>query len=194
MDEFDKNTYRICARKLRNSFTDEYRITSGIKVLDFVGSLNLLKQQILGFYWPINSEFDVKFLIRSLKKSGFQISLPVISRNKEDRKLIFRLFDDIDDLELGKFGILEPKECKIEVVPDVIFVPLLAFDLKGNRLGYGGGYYDVTIRYLKKVKKNVLKVIGIGYSSQEIDNVPVQEFDEKMDGILTEKGFFKVEK
>lgn len=194
MIEFEKKLCRNKARNLRASFTDEYRLSSERKVLEYIPKLHLLEYQILGFYWPKNDEFNVKFVIEKLHMEGFKISLPVVSEEKEDKKLIFRMFDTTDDLKMGKFNIFEPKKNKKEVVPDVLFVPFLAFDLKGYRLGYGGGYYDITINYIKKIEKKVLKVVGIGYFSQMIEAVPFQKFDEKMDGILTEKGYFEIQK
>lgn len=192
MIDFEKSICRANAQKVRASFTDEYRLLSEKKVLDFIPNLNLSKNQVLGFYWPKKDEFNVKFLIDKLHVEGFKISLPVMSEKKEDKKLLFRFFDNVNDLKKGKFDIWEPNKNKKEVVPDVLFVPFLAFDLNGYRLGYGGGYYDVTIHYIKKVEKKVLKIVGIGYFSQMVEKIPFQNFDEKMDGVLTEKGYFEI--
>ena len=96
----------------------------------------------------------------------------------------YYLWSHQDLLQLNKFGIPEPEKNK-KVIPDIILVPLVAFDKKLFRIGYGGGYFD---RYIGKTlnKKNILKV-GVGYSFQKIDKIPINKFDKKLDIIITEK-------
>ena len=89
---------------------------------------------------------------------------------------------------MNKFGILEPKKNKKEILPDLIMVPLVAFDKKLNRLGYGGGYYD---RFLKKYEKKRIIKIGLAISCQEVKKLPLNSFDRKMDFVLTEKKLYK---
>jgi len=93
-----------------------------------------------------------------------------------------------DPLKLSKYGIPEP-ETKNMVYPDILLIPLVAFDKNLNRLGYGGGYYDRFIKKLSK-KKNIIK-IGLAISSQKIDNVPINTYDQKLDYIVTNKYIIK---
>jgi 5-formyltetrahydrofolate cyclo-ligase len=115
------------------------------------------------------------------KKVGVKLSLPVIKKNNE---MDFYKWSPKNLLKLNKFGIPEPEESK-KVFPDVIFVPIVAFDNRLYRIGYGGGYYD---RYIQKLsnKKKLFK-IGIAHSCQKINKVPINKYDKKLDIIITEK-------
>ncbi len=100
----------------------------------------------------------------------------------------FYLWSSKDLLKLNKFGIPEPEQKK-RVIPDIIIVPIVAFDNKLYRIGYGGGYYD---RYINKIsKKKILLKVGIAYSYQKINKVPANKFDKKLDIIITEKNILK---
>ena len=100
----------------------------------------------------------------------------------------FYNFSFSEPLIVNKYGIPEPKKTHI-VYPDVVLIPMVAFDKKKNRLGYGGGYYD---RYISSLEDNyrIIK-IGIGFSFQKINNLPTNKYDKKLDFIITEKGSFK---
>jgi len=137
--------------------------------------------KIIGGYYPVNFEINVLNFLKDLELKGRQISLPVIKKNNE---MDYYLWSYKDLLKLNKFGIPEPEKNK-KVIPDIILVPLVAFDRKLYRIGYGGGYFD---RYIRKNlnKKNILKV-GVGYSFQKINKVPINKFDKKLDIIITEK-------
>ncbi|MDA9234079.1 5-formyltetrahydrofolate cyclo-ligase, partial [Candidatus Pelagibacter sp.] len=114
-------------------------------------------------------------------KKKYQISLPVLKKNFE---MDFYKWSFNDPLKINRFGIPEPEKFKL-IYPDVILVPLVAFDKNLNRLGYGGGYYDRLIQKLSK-KKNILK-IGLALAAQKIDNVPINRYDKKLDYIVTDK-------
>jgi len=119
--------------------------------------------------------------LEKLEIKGLQLSLPVVKKNNE---MDFYSWSTKNLLKLNKYGIPEPEQIK-KVFPDIIFVPLVAFDNRLYRIGYGGGYYD---RYIDKLsnKKNLLK-IGIAHSCQKINRVPVNKYDKKLDIIITEK-------
>jgi len=141
------------------------------------------KNKIIGGYYPVNFEIDILEILESLeKKIGVQISLPVIKKNNE---MDFYYWSTKSLLKLNKFGIPEPEKIK-KVLPDVIFVPIVAFDNRLYRIGYGGGYYDRYIQKLSTKKKNFFKV-GIAHSSQKITQVPINKYDKKLDIIITEK-------
>ena len=92
-----------------------------------------------------------------------------------------------DPLYINNFGILEPKSTNREIIPDLILVPLVAFDNKLNRLGYGKGYYDRVLRKINKIKKKTLS-LGIAYSFQKYKSIPINKYDYKLDYIFTEQG------
>ena len=142
------------------------------------------KNKILGGYFPVNCEVDTFQLMRVLKQKKFKLSLPVVS-SKFDMN--FYLWNFNDPLNVNKYGIPEP-QLKKKVIPDVLLVPMVAYDDKLNRLGYGGGYYD---RFLKKHEKNNIIKIGLAISCQEVKRLPTNSFDKKMDYILTEKKLYR---
>ena len=144
----------------------------------------IFKDKIIGSYYPVNFEADTFQLMRMFKQKGYKLSLPVIS-SKYDMN--FYTWNLNDPLYVNKYGIPEPKS-KIKVIPSILLIPMVAYDKRLNRLGYGGGYYD---RFLKKYeKKNILK-IGLAITCQEVKKLPTNNFDKKMDYILTEKKLYK---
>ncbi len=142
------------------------------------------KNKIVGSYYPVNFEADTSQVMKMFKQKGYKLSLPVIS-SKYDMN--FYTWNLNDPLYVNKYGIPEPKS-KIKVIPSILLIPMVAYDKRLNRLGYGGGYYD---RFLKKYeKKNILK-IGLAITCQEVKKLPTNNFDKKMDYILTEKKLYK---
>ena len=99
----------------------------------------------------------------------------------------FKLWSLKDPLYVNNFGILEPKDSEKRFVPDLILVPLVAFDKNLNRIGYGKGFYDRSLLKVKKIKKNAIS-LGIAYSFQKCKKIPVNKYDFKLDYIFTEKG------
>jgi len=140
---------------------------------------------IIGGYYPVNFEVDDLMLLKRLEKKNFVISLPVI---KKKFQMNFYKWTFSDLLKINKYGIPEPETKKI-VYPDVLLIPLVAFDKKLNRLGYGGGYYDRLIKKLSK-KKKIIK-IGLALSFQKINKVPTNAHDQKLDYIITNKYIIK---
>ena len=143
-------------------------------------------------YFPIGSEADVKPLLTKLYQLGWGCLLPVVIA--VDEKLIFRKWKPDDNLILSNLRIFEPAACQPVGKPNMLLVPLLAFDMQGYRLGYGGGYYDRTLKVLRSKAKNKnqkLMVIGVCYAGQRVENVPHNEFDQRIDAVITEKGLLK---
>ena len=154
--------------------------------IDFNQIIKILKKEklnkkIIGGYYPVNFEVDDLALLREFEKNRFIISLPVIHKNFQ---MNFYEWSFSELLRINKYGIPEPKIQSI-VYPDVLLIPLVAFDKNLNRLGYGGGYYDRLITKLSKNKK-VIK-IGLALSFQEVDKVPINLYDQKLDYIVTNK-------
>ena len=142
---------------------------------------NKIKFKNIGGYYPCNHEIDDLDLLNYLRKKGANISLPIIRVNNQ---MDFFEWKNKDSLKINKYGIAEPISSK-KIYPDIIFVPLVAYDCELNRLGYGGGFYDRYLEKLDKIKK-IFK-IGLGFSYQEIKKVPINKYDKKLDLIITEK-------
>ena len=142
---------------------------------------NKINFKNVGGYYPCNHEIDDLDILNFLRNKKANISLPII---KENNQMDFFEWTNKDPLKINKYGIAEPIFGK-KIYPDIIFVPLVAYDDNLNRLGYGGGFYD---RYLEKVSK-IKKIfkIGLGFSYQEIKKVPINKYDKKLDLIITEK-------
>tara|TARA_B100000003_G_C10716484_1_gene285164 strand:- start:61 stop:600 length:540 start_codon:yes stop_codon:yes gene_type:complete len=153
---------------------------------NFKSILRILKKQktkekILGGYYPYNYEVSPMEILYNFEKKNYLISLPKIKKNF---KMDFFNWSTKDPLTINKYGIPEPISNKI-VHPNIFLVPLVAYDEKLYRIGYGGGYYD---RYLKKIKKiKRIITIGLAYSFQKVNNVPKNKNDIKLDFVLTEK-------
>ena len=143
------------------------------------------KEKVVGGYYPVNFEIDILEILEKLEIKGIQLSLPVIKKNNE---MDFYRWSQDELLKLNDYGIPEPEKNK-KVFPDILLVPMVAFDSRLYRIGYGGGYYD---RYIEKysIKKNLLKV-GIAHSCQKINRVPINNYDKKLDMIITEKYVLK---
>ncbi len=139
------------------------------------------KKLVVGGYYPINYEIDCLQILKKLSSKKYLISLPII---KNKYHMEFYKWSFQDPLIISSLGIPEPKKTKI-VYPDIIFVPMVAFDKYKNRLGYGGGYYDRYIEKILKLKKCL--IIGLAFSNQKVDKIETNSFDKKMDIIITEK-------
>lgn len=143
--------------------------------------INNLEKKSIGGYFPVNYEVDDLKILKEFTKKKYKISLPVV---KKDFEMDFYKWSFNDPLKINQYGIPEPNSKNI-IYPDIILVPLVAFDKNLNRLGYGGGYYDRIFEKLSK-KKKILK-IGLALSVQKINNVPVTKYDKKLDYIVTDK-------
>ncbi len=148
------------------------------------------KDLIIAGYWPIKNEASPLNLLSVLYDSGHTICLPeVISYSKI---LNFRRWCPYHPLQPGKFGTSQPWLDQPSLKPDVILTPLVGFDSKGTRLGYGGGYYDHTISNLKEKNGGSVIVLGVGREIQRVHAVPNTSNDQKLDFILTEENFERV--
>ena len=149
----------------------------------FISFLKIKRFNIknVGGYYPSNYEIDDLNILDFLEKKNFKVSLPII---KKDNQMNFYRWSRNDPLKINKFGIPEPLSSKV-FYPDILLVPLVAYDSSLNRLGYGGGYYDRYIEKIEKIKK-VIK-IGLAFSFQKISSIPTNQYDKRLDFIVTEK-------
>jgi len=146
---------------------------------------NFYKEKIIiAGYCPSNYEVDILHFLEEASKKKYRIVLPVI---KSSSALSFKSWIFKEPLYVSKFGILEPNNANKEFIPDLIMVPLVAFDNKLNRIGYGKGYYDRILQKINKLKKKSIS-LGIAYSFQKCSTIPVNKHDFKLDYIFTERG------
>ena len=145
------------------------------------------QNNIVSAFHSFDTEISTFELFDKLVAEGWITALPVVIA--KNTPLVFREWAPGDALVLGRWNIKVPPEEAPEVLPDVLLVPLLAFDREGFRLGYGGGFYDRTLEKLRTLKK--VTAIGIAYAGQEMDTVPRDSFDQRLDWIMTEKETFK---
>ena len=154
--------------------------------IDFKYLLKILKKfkifgKTVGGYYPYNYEFDIMNILEEFSKNKYQTLLPKIKKNYQ---MEFYSWSIKEPLIINKYGIPEPTSNIIEY-PDILLVPLVAYDKDLNRIGYGGGFYD---RYIRKIKdKKKIFTIGIAYSFQKVNKVLINKHDIKLDFIITEK-------
>ena len=137
---------------------------------------------IVSGFMPLKSEINPLPLMRKFADAGARLALPVVAGS--GKPLIMRSWQWGEPLSSGVWGIREPGREAPEVQPDILLVPLLAFDRGGHRIGYGAGYYDLTIAQLRA--KKPIAAVGIAFAAQEIETVPRTAFDAKLDLVLTE--------
>jgi len=183
-----KSEMRIVAQTMRDAAhqgaTARAALTQTIS--DGIG---IPKTATLSGYWPIGSEIDVMPTLLAHANLGGTIALPVVV--EAGAPLVFREWRAGDAMDKGPFGIAEPKSTAAVVLPDVLLTPMLAFDRAGYRLGYGGGFYDRTLRSLRAIKS--IMAIGVAYGAQEVPETPREPTDERLDWIATDREAFKVD-
>jgi 5-formyltetrahydrofolate cyclo-ligase len=180
------NKFKIRSKilKLRKNNTNKnFKINSN-KFFSFL-KINKYNFKNLGGYYPSNFEIDDLEILELLEKKDFKTSLPIIKKNNQ---MDFFKWSNNDPLKINKYGIPEPVSSKL-FYPDILLVPLVGYDNDLNRLGYGGGFYDRYIEKIEKFKK-VIK-IGLAFSYQKLKSVPINQYDKKLDFIITEKEILK---
>lgn len=184
-----KDAARLRARALRDAALDPAaRARASHAVRERVLAELPLPGGVVAGYWPLGSELDVRPLLLHLHEAGRTAALPV--SGPKGTPLTFRAWTPDAPLREGRFGIREPAAESPEVVPAVLFVPLLAFDRRGHRLGYGAGYYDRTLAGLRA--RGPVLAVGVGFAAQEVDSVPHGPYDQPLDRIVTERFSFEV--
>lgn len=145
------------------------------------------RDAVIGGFWPLPDEIDVRPLMTAMHQMGCPLALPCTAR--KGHSLTFRQWSPGDTLKAGPYGTKEPKAERPVVFPNVVLVPLLAFTMRGDRLGYGGGFYDRTLSKLRN--KMSVFACGVAYGAQQANSLPQEPHDEPLSAVLTEE-YYKV--
>ena len=184
-----KKIFRKNQIKIREKLSNTVSKTFNKNLFDELFKKEIfLNSNIISSFISIKSEIDTRDLKNYILKQNKILCLPVIWKKNEH--LIFRKFTNDVDLTDGFMNTKEPIINNEVLTPDILFVPCLAFDNYGFRLGYGGGYYDRTFSFLKKNNKNFIS-IGYAFDDQKVDFVPKDKFDIKLDYVITEKKIYE---
>jgi 5-formyltetrahydrofolate cyclo-ligase len=181
-----KADLRAAALAKRDALSDGQRAEAAQNLARRTLPFEIAPGMIVSGYSPIRSEIDPVPLMRKFAEQGAKLALPAVMAR--GRSLAFRAWSPDDRLMLGPLGILEPSPAATELVPDIMLVPLAAFDAAGHRIGYGAGHYDYTLAHLRKIK--AIAAIGTAFSVQQIKAVPALPHDVALDYVLTEKKVF----
>ena len=173
----EKQALRRQARETRTALADP---AFAMKVAEYAEDIGLKPGTIVGAYHAHHGEADPAELLARLVELGMSIAFPRVTAR--DTVLDFHIVPAGEVLMPGSFGIPEPLADWPRAMPQILLVPLLAFDRRGHRLGYGGGFYDRTLAALK------VPAFGIAYAGQEVSSLPAEAHDRTLDGIVTEAG------
>ena len=184
----EKTRLRAMARRRRAAANQAAGPGAGKALRDnFVAAMAALGipagGRVVAGYLPIKGEMDVRVLLSHLHGEGFICALPVVGA--PGAALVFRRWVPGAPLLKGRFGTRHPEPTEPELRPDVVLAPLLAFDARGYRLGWGGGYYDRTIEGLRG--HGPLVAVGVAYAAQQVDKVPHSGRDQRLDWVVTEE-------
>ena len=179
-------------KKLRKILSQKRDLIKENSLVDFdefffnklIGYIKFNEIKYVASFISIRSEISTKQLNKKIIELKKVLLLPVIEKNSQE--LIFKKYNFNEDLKPGKFNILEPQKENEEIIPQLFFVPCLGFDLKGYRLGYGGGFYDKIFSKLKTLNHKFYAV-GFAFDDQKQNEIPKENFDYKLDFVLTEK-------
>lgn len=181
-----KSILRAAALAAREALSDAQRAAAAQAIARRGLPTGLPPGAVVAGYAPIRGELDPNSLMQALAAQGARLALPVITARGQS--LRFRAWRPGDRLLPGPLGILEPSPAVAEIVPDIVLVPLAAFDRAGHRIGYGAGHYDRTLAQLRKSR--VVTAIGLAFAAQEVEVVPALRHDVALDYVLTEARVF----
>jgi 5-formyltetrahydrofolate cyclo-ligase len=181
-----KATLRAEALAKRDALSDDQRVAAALAVAKRGLPFEVKPGMVVSGYSPIRNEIDPVPLMRKIAEQGGQLALPAVMARGQS--LTFRAWSPNDRMVMGPLGILEPSPAAAEVLPDIMLVPLAAFDRLGHRIGYGAGHYDYTFAHLRKTK--AVRGVGIAFAAQQIKAVPALAHDVALDYVLTETRTF----
>ncbi len=180
-----KTQLRATVRVLRDAMPHAERAVHSEQAARLLlDQLDDVKGVMIGLFWPIGSEIDCLALVDPLRSAGADLALPATLANRE---MVFRQWLPDCPMVDGGYGTFAPDPSALIVEPQILIVPLLAFDPRGNRLGYGAGYYDRYIAGLIEAEQRP-QCFGLAFSLQKLDKVPVGLYDLPLDMIVTEAG------
>jgi len=178
-----KAALRIQARAARASLDHEERAEAAkAAARHFFDGIALQASDVVAAYWRIRDELDCQPILVKLMDSNQTVVLPVVLG--PEQPLDLRVWEQGASLYESGFGTLAPSELAPKAEPDIVIMPLLGFDDRGTRLGYGGGYYDRTLASMTKKPK----LVGLAFAAQELDRIPREKHDVPLDAIVTEAG------
>ncbi len=183
-----KTALRLAAAARRDALPRAVREAAAEAIAAQEFPISVAVGTIVSGFVPLKSEIDPLPLLRKLERAGATLALPVVAGR--GKPLIMRAWRWGDPLAAGVFGLREPTSAAAEVEPDILLVPLLAFDRAGHRIGYGAGYYDMTLARLRARK--AVTAIGVAFAAQEIPAIPKTPRDEPLDFVLTEREVIKI--
>jgi 5-formyltetrahydrofolate cyclo-ligase len=181
-----KADLRAAALATRDALSGENRAAAADAIAAHGLPMPLPPSAVIAGYSPIRSEIDPGPLLRKLASDGARLALPCITARGQSLK--FRIWHPGERLLSGPLGILEPSPAAAEITPDIVLVPLAAFDRAGHRIGYGAGHYDRTLAQLRKSRS--VTAIGLAFASQKVKTVPALQHDVALDYVLTETRIF----
>lgn len=179
-----KAELRRTALARRDGLAADVRRAAALRLVDLLAEIELPAGAIVAGFWPIRSEIDPRPALEMLSARGHPLALPVVAG--DGATMIFRRWRPGDVLLAAPFGLSQPAASAVEVEPDVLLMPLAAFDRRGGRIGYGGGYYDRALERLEATRPR--RKIGLAHAVQEVARVPEEAHDRRLDLILTEAG------
>ena len=180
----DKRAMRISALERRGSVSPEVVAAFAARLARLGPELaRAHAAQTVAAFWPIGNEVPTQPLVHALYADGFLVGLPATGRR--GTPLTFRRWTPHDAMAAGRMGILEPPATAELLEPDLLFVPLAAFDRRGHRIGYGAGFYDMTLATLRA--KKAVVAVGLAFSAQEELFIPEEAHDQPLDFVVTEK-------
>lgn len=184
-----KAALRTQALGRRAGIAESYRTSAADPVATRVADeLPLSPGAIVSGYWPLTGELDPRVAMARLGSRGHPLGLPRLDGSGQP--LRFLAWRDGDVLDAGAFGLMEPQATQPELLPDLVLVPLLAFDRQGGRLGYGKGYYDRTLTKLRAGPRPPI-AIGLAFADQEVEEVPTGPYDVALDAVVTERALLR---
>ena len=173
--------------ELRKKISREHALFASQKIADKAEEIvKIFKPKVIAGFHPFNHEVNTLPLLGKLFSLGCKICMPTTPTNNKPLK--FKDWHPKLVLQKGRFGILEPPKSSKTIQPDLLLVPLLAYDKSGNRLGYGGGFYDRTLKELLIVNKHTVS-IGLAFEIQKCNKLPKNNFDIPLNSLLNEQGF-----
>lgn len=190
-DKQQKQTLRAVIRSKRQQLSPLKQHLHSVRLLQNLKQQpNFNQATHIAFYWPNDGEIDPRILASFLLQQGKKLYLPIL----DNKALIFKHFAPQLPLASNRFAIAEPVTHKVISAQylDLALMPLVAFDLNGNRLGMGGGFYDRTFAFKKKGKLKQPSLIGLAHSFQQVGQISHERWDIPLDGVATERGSYRI--